>query len=91
VTPSIVVLGNLIVDDVVFDDGSTRMVQPGARYSTARSAPCCGITASAASASAATTIRRRRSNGCVREASISMAFAGSWQRGRREALLPLQR
>jgi sugar/nucleoside kinase (ribokinase family) len=29
VTPSIVLLGNLLVDDVVFADGSTRMGQPG--------------------------------------------------------------
>jgi cytidine kinase len=29
VTPSLVLLGNLLVDDVVFSDGSTRMGQPG--------------------------------------------------------------
>jgi len=29
VTPSIVLLGNLLVDDVVFDDGTTRMAQAG--------------------------------------------------------------
>jgi sugar/nucleoside kinase (ribokinase family) len=29
VLPSIVLLGNLLVDDVVFDDGTTRMGQPG--------------------------------------------------------------
>jgi sugar/nucleoside kinase (ribokinase family) len=29
VTPSLVLLGNLLVDDVVFPDGSTRMGQPG--------------------------------------------------------------
>ena len=29
VTPALVVLGNLLVDDVVFPDGSTRMGQPG--------------------------------------------------------------
>jgi sugar/nucleoside kinase (ribokinase family) len=29
VTPSLVVLGNLLVDDIVFPDGSTRMGQPG--------------------------------------------------------------
>jgi sugar/nucleoside kinase (ribokinase family) len=29
VTPSLVLLGNLLVDDIVFPDGSTRMGQPG--------------------------------------------------------------
>jgi sugar/nucleoside kinase (ribokinase family) len=29
VTPSLVLLGNLLVDDIVFSDGSTRMGQPG--------------------------------------------------------------
>ena len=28
-TPSLVLLGNLLVDDIVFSDGSTRMAQPG--------------------------------------------------------------
>ena len=28
-TPSLVLLGNLLVDDIVFPDGSTRMGQPG--------------------------------------------------------------
>ena len=28
-TPSLVLLGNLLVDDVVFPDGTTRMGQPG--------------------------------------------------------------
>ena len=28
-TPDVVVLGNLLVDDVVFADGSSRMAQPG--------------------------------------------------------------
>ena len=28
-TPSLVVLGNLLVDDIVFPDGSTSMAQPG--------------------------------------------------------------
>jgi sugar/nucleoside kinase (ribokinase family) len=28
-TPSLIILGNLLVDDVVWDDGSTRMAQPG--------------------------------------------------------------
>ena len=28
-TPSIVLLGNLLVDDVVLGDGTTRMGQPG--------------------------------------------------------------
>jgi hypothetical protein len=29
VTPSLVLLGNLLVDDIVFPDGSTRLGQPG--------------------------------------------------------------
>jgi sugar/nucleoside kinase (ribokinase family) len=28
-TPTLVILGNLLVDDIVWDDGSTRMAQPG--------------------------------------------------------------
>jgi cytidine kinase len=42
-TPDIVVLGNLLVDDLVFEDGTTRMAQPGgAVLYAAAAARACG-------------------------------------------------
>ena len=54
-TPLIVLLGNLPVDDVVLADGTTRMGQPGGALFTARWAPPCGGRAPDWSASRAMT------------------------------------
>ena len=56
--PSIVLLGNLLVDDVVHADGATRMGQPGGAL---LYAPRCGSRARGWSALLAMTIRRRSS------------------------------
>jgi sugar/nucleoside kinase (ribokinase family) len=50
VTPDLVVLGNLLVDDLVFEDGRTRMAQPGgAVLYAALAASLCGLRVGVAS------------------------------------------
>jgi sugar/nucleoside kinase (ribokinase family) len=50
VTPELVVLGNLLVDDLVFEDGRTRMGQPGgAVLHAALAASLCGVRVGVAS------------------------------------------
>jgi len=79
--PDLIVLGNLIVDDIVLPDGTTRMAQPGGAVIYAALGASLWGHASALSAVSATTIPTRCSTPCARAGSTCRVSGRSVGRG----------